>query len=73
MTSTFLHFWCYGETINEPFPSPFRCIMCPFPQAVSEGKEEEEEEVNSPMFVPKVGKFFQHDTREGDEEQTQTK
>lgn len=46
--------------------------MCPFPQAVSEGKEDEEE-VNSPMFVPKVGKFFQHDTREGDEEQTQTK
>ena len=37
-----------------------------------ERKEEEEgegeEAVNSPMFVPKLGKFFQHDTREGDSE-----
>lgn len=29
----------------------------------------EEEEVNSPMFVPKVGRFFQHDMRLGDEEE----
>ncbi len=27
----------------------------------------EEEEVNSPMFVPRAGKFFQHDNRYGDD------
>ena len=32
------------------------------------GGEAEEEEVNSPMFVPTMGKFFQHDTREGEED-----
>ena len=27
--------------------------------------------MNSPMFVPTTGKFFQHDTREGDDEEKQ--
>ena len=38
--------------------------------AVKDG--DSEEVVNSPRFVPTVGQFFQHDTREGEEGSEET-
>ncbi len=41
------------------------------PQGVKDDEPpgDAEEKINSPMFVPTVGKFFQHDTREGEGEE----
>ena len=55
---------CFDDSIPLLPPSPFQGTK----DTPGDGKEATEEEVNSPMFVPTVGMFFQHDTREGEGE-----